>query len=51
MIQVGYKKQLDEARRRGEKDPEPPKLPKELVSKVLERYIYAYEKITGRKFD
>ncbi|MCL4436064.1 MAG: phosphoribosylaminoimidazolesuccinocarboxamide synthase [Thaumarchaeota archaeon] len=52
LIQVGYKKQLDEARRRGEKkDPEPPKLPKELVSKVLERYIYAYEKITGRKFD
>ncbi len=51
LIQVGYKKQLDEARRRGEKDTEPPKLPKELVSKVLERYIYAYEKITGRSFD
>jgi phosphoribosylaminoimidazole-succinocarboxamide synthase len=51
LIHVGYKKQLDEARRRGEKDPEPPKLPEELVSKVLERYIYAYEKITGRSFD
>lgn len=50
LIQVGYKKRLDEARSRGFKDPAPPELPRELVSKVLERYIYAYEKITGRSF-
>lgn len=51
LIQIGYKKQLDEARQRGEADPEPPNLPEELTKKVLERYIYAYEKITGRSFD
>ncbi len=50
LIQVGYKKRLDEARSRGLKDPAPPELPRELVSKVLERYIYAYERITGRSF-
>jgi hypothetical protein len=41
---------LDETRSRGLKDPAPPELPRELVSKVLERYIYAYERITGRSF-
>ncbi|MEE9586343.1 MAG: phosphoribosylaminoimidazolesuccinocarboxamide synthase [Nitrososphaerales archaeon] len=51
LIHVGYKKQLDEARSRGAEDPAPPELPDELVSKVLERYIYTYEKITGRSFD
>jgi phosphoribosylaminoimidazole-succinocarboxamide synthase len=51
LIQVGYKRQLDEARRSGVKDPTPPELPEKLVSKVLERYIYTYEKVTGRSFD
>ncbi len=51
LIQVGYKKQLDEARSSGVEDPTSPELPEELVSKVLERYIYTYEKITGRSFD
>ncbi len=51
LIQVGYKKQLDEDRSSGAEDPTPPELPEELVSKVLERYIYTYEKITGRSFD
>lgn len=50
LIQIGYKKRLDEAISRGEREP-PPELPEELISKVLERYIYAYEKITGRSFD
>jgi phosphoribosylaminoimidazole-succinocarboxamide synthase len=47
----GYKKRLDEARHKGEDEPKAPDLPEELVSKVLKRYIYAFEKITGRRFD
>ena len=50
LIKIGYKKQLDKARSRGLMDPVPPRLPDELVTKVLDRYIYAYTKITGRNF-
>ncbi len=51
LINVGYKKKLEEARVNYMKDPPSPKLPDELISAVLERYVYSYEKITGRKFD
>lgn len=51
LTQVGYKKKLDESRKNGLDNPHPPNLPEELILKVLDRYIQAYEKITGRKFD
>ena len=47
---MGYKKSLDEARKRGLKPPAPPELPPDLVSEVTGRYIGAYEKLTGRRF-
>ena len=51
LTQIGYKKKLDESRKNGLNNPYPPNLPEELILKVLSRYIQAYEKITGRKFD
>jgi phosphoribosylaminoimidazole-succinocarboxamide synthase len=46
---VGYKRSLDDARKRGSKLPTPPVLPGDLVSEVSDRYVSAYEKLTGRK--
>jgi phosphoribosylaminoimidazole-succinocarboxamide synthase len=47
---VGYKQSLDDARKSGAKLPAPPELPGDLVSEVSDRYVSAYEKLTGRKF-
>jgi len=47
---VGYKKSLDEARSTRSKLPTPPELPGSLVAEVSNRYISAYEKLTGRTF-
>jgi phosphoribosylaminoimidazole-succinocarboxamide synthase len=51
LIQKGYKKELDKARSNDLGDPYPPKLPNDLVTEVLKRYVYTYEKITGRSFN
>mgnify|MGYP000083981462 CR=1 FL=1 len=50
LIEVGYKKLLDEARKMGKPIPEPPHLPASLIEEVSRRYIIAFEKITGEKF-
>jgi len=47
---IGYKKSLDDSRRSGSGLPTPPELPGDLVSEVSNRYIKAYERLTGRKF-
>ncbi|MEM1559663.1 MAG: phosphoribosylaminoimidazolesuccinocarboxamide synthase [Candidatus Bathyarchaeia archaeon] len=47
---VGYRRRLEEARRRGDPIPEPPSLPRELIEEVSRRYIEAYERLTGEKF-
>lgn len=46
----GYKQSLDDARKSGSKLPTPPELPRDLVSEVSNRYVSAYEKLTGRRF-
>jgi phosphoribosylaminoimidazole-succinocarboxamide synthase len=46
---VGYKKNLDEARKEGRPTPRPPDLPAELVEETSRRYIIAYERLTGLK--
>ncbi len=51
LIEEGYKKKIDEDRKNGIKDSIPPQLSDKIISKVRERYIYTYEKITGRIFD
>lgn len=51
LINEGYKKKIDEDRKNGLKDSIPPILSDNIISKVRERYIYTYEKITGRIFD
>ena len=50
LIEQGYKKTLDEARKAGKEIPEPPKLSKEIINEARKRYIYVFEKITGKKF-
>jgi phosphoribosylaminoimidazole-succinocarboxamide synthase len=50
LIKEGYKNALDEARKSGDKLPEVPKLPKELIKEINKRYVYVFEKITGEKF-
>lgn len=49
LSRVGYKKSLDEARKRGQPTPRPPDLPAELITETSKRYIVAYERLTGLK--
>ncbi len=51
LISVGFKKDLDEAVKKGNPLPKPPKLPDELISETKKRYITAFERITGLKFN
>ncbi len=50
LIEQGYKKSLDEARKLGKELPEPPILSEEIMNEAKRRYIYVFEKITGEKF-
>lgn len=50
LIEQGYKKALDEARKAGKELPEPPRLSEEIMNEARRRYIYVFEKITGEKF-
>ena len=43
----GYQKQFDEARKDG-KEPTPPSIPSEIISKMTSRYVAAYGKLTGQ---
>lgn len=42
----GYQKQFDDARDAG-KEPIAPEIPQEIISKMTQRYVIAYEKLTG----
>lgn len=44
----GFQKQFDDARNSG-KEPVAPQIPEEIISKMTQRYVAAYEKITGNK--
>lgn len=48
LIKIGFKYKIDELRQKGQK-PDPPDIPAELVSELTRRYVFAYERITGRK--
>ncbi|MFB5599303.1 MAG: phosphoribosylaminoimidazolesuccinocarboxamide synthase [Nitrososphaeraceae archaeon] len=47
LIQTGYKKKVDDLAALGKK-PEPPIIPDNLINSISHRYIFAYEKITGK---
>jgi phosphoribosylaminoimidazole-succinocarboxamide synthase len=49
LIKIGYRNALEESRKKGSPIPNPPILPEWLIEEVKQRYIYAYEKITGLK--
>jgi len=46
LTEHGYQKQFDDARDEG-KEPLAPIIPKEIIQKMSERYVAAYEKLTG----
>ena len=43
----GYQKQFNDARNAG-KDPVAPEIPQEIIAKMTERYVIAYEKLAGK---
>ena len=43
----GHQKQFDDTRQRGE-EPTAPTIPPEIIDKMTQRYVVAYERITGR---
>lgn len=47
LTEHGYQKQFDDARARGE-NPIAPSIPSDLIQKMTERYIVAYEQLTGK---
>ena len=46
LTEHGYQKQFDNARDEG-KEPVAPTIPKEIISKMTQRYVAAYEKLSG----
>ena len=49
LSKVGYKKVLDEARKAGQPTPRPPDLPTDLIEETSNRYVIAYQRLTGLK--
>ena len=47
LTEHGYQKQFDDARARGE-EPVAPSIPGDLIQKMTERYVTAYERLTGK---
>ncbi|MGE3859015.1 MAG: phosphoribosylaminoimidazolesuccinocarboxamide synthase [Nitrososphaeraceae archaeon] len=50
LTKIGFKEKIIEENKYNKK-PDPPTLPSSIIEEILNRYIYAYEKITGIKFD
>lgn len=46
LTEHGYQKQFDDARDAGQ-EPIPPSIPLEIIQKMTDRYVTAYEKLTG----
>jgi len=50
LVDIGYKKAVDDAKSKGLQPPSPPELPSWLVEKVRETYIEIFESLTGERF-
>jgi phosphoribosylaminoimidazole-succinocarboxamide synthase len=50
LTEIGFKQKVKEYNLHNQK-PKPPQLPLSIIKKILYRYIYSYEKITGNKFE
>ena len=48
LTEHGYQKKFDEARDAGQ-DPIPPSIPDEIIQKMTQRYITAFEKLSGKE--
>jgi phosphoribosylaminoimidazole-succinocarboxamide synthase len=51
LIKTGFKKIVYEYARQGRKPPSPPDIPQGMVNKLSNRYVFAYETITGHKLN
>jgi phosphoribosylaminoimidazole-succinocarboxamide synthase len=49
LIETGFKKTIDDFSLQGKK-PKPPYLPSDIINKISDRYIEAFEKITKTDF-
>ena len=49
LAEIGYKDRIQQALKKGETPPPPPELPTELIHEITQRYITAYENLTGLK--
>jgi phosphoribosylaminoimidazole-succinocarboxamide synthase len=49
LVSVGYKAELDAARKAGDRPPPPPELPPSLVEEMAKRYSVVYESFTGKR--
>ena len=47
LTEHGYQKQFDDARSKGE-EPIAPSIPNDLINKMTDRYVSAYERLTGK---
>lgn len=50
LVGIGFKQKVDECRK-SYVNPTIPRLPKDLISKISDKYVSAYERITGKKFE
>jgi len=48
--EIGFKQKVEDSRQ-SKKSPDIPRLPSKLISDISEKYINAYERITGHKFE
>ena len=48
LVKIGFKETIVEYSKKGEKPP-PPLIPPEIATELSKRYIFAYEKISGKK--
>ena len=50
LVEIGFKQKVEDCRK-SNRDPEVPRLPSNLISKISRKYIEAYQRITGRTFE
>lgn len=48
LVEIGFRQKMLQLASKGE-TPKPPKIPEFLIKQMSDRYVYAYEKITGEK--
>jgi len=50
LVGIGFKQKVEDCRK-SNTNPDIPRLPRNLISKISDKYVDAYQRITGRKFE